>query len=174
MAARARQMLAALAANSTQSAKVKLRALLSLQQSADRESQKVLSAARTMTSEQSEAQTKAAHKQRGFAPHETHVREEDHHLLNRLQRLLLLVDSQRQDLETHAVVLEVRAHPFAVDVVHPRIAHEHAAPVVAEAIGDVGDVHVEATLPGVRVDERVIVLKVRACLHIDLELTSRA
>merc|ERR1719161_176526 len=60
MAARARQMLAALAANSTQSAKVKLRALLSLQQSADRESQRVLSAARTMTSEQSEMQTKVS------------------------------------------------------------------------------------------------------------------
>ena len=76
---------------------------------------------------------------------------------------------------THAVVLEVRAHRLAVDVVHARITHDHAAPVLAEAIGHVGKVHVEAALRRWRrVDEGVVVLEIRARLHIDLELTVRA
>ena len=76
---------------------------------------------------------------------------------------------------THAVVLEVRAHRLAVDVVHARITHDHAAPVLAEAIGHVGKVHVEAALRRWRrVDEGLVVLEIRACLHIDLELTVRA
>merc|ERR1719487_2423249 len=80
----------------------------------------------------------AAHKQGRLAAHQTHVREEDHHLLHRLQRLLLLVDTQRQEFETHSILLEVRAHRLAVDVVHPRITDDHAATVVAEAIGEDG------------------------------------
>merc|ERR1719161_2552679 len=63
-----------------------------------------------------------ANQQRSLTAHQTDVREENHHFLHRLQRLLLFVNTEGQDLETHALLLEVCAHRLAVDVIHPRIA----------------------------------------------------
>merc|ERR1719174_3360779 len=115
-----------------------------------------------------------ANQQRSLTAHQTDVREENHHFLHRLQRLLLFVNTERQDLETHALLLEVCAHRLAVDVIHPRIADGHATPIIAETIGEVRRVHLEASLLARGVNERIVVLVLRGCLYVDLELTVRA
>merc|ERR1719236_279801 len=71
-----------------------------------------------------------ANQQRRLTAHQTDVREEYHHFLHRLQGLLLFVNTERQDLETHALLLEVCAHRLAVDVVDAGIAHDDATPVL--------------------------------------------